>query len=130
MAAIFRLTAVTCQELADVKAAKRKFVQDFRKAIMDNRIDGGERLDLLGDLDELEREINEAFVSAEEADYVEARTEYAKKRGWGARPHQYLREREQDIREMGGLAWLDENLEPAQRKAPVLAEAQVSPARK
>lgn len=103
MSAIYRLTAVACQEVADVKQSEREVEDLWEEITEDLVITPDERQRMACKLRQLKREVEEAIVVIEEADYVEAEYEYRKKRGMSAEPHQYLREREHDIREMGGL---------------------------
>lgn len=92
-----RLSTVVCKELSDAAIEARLLEQRIMAAIADGVVTEQERADLLAGLRDLNREMGEAILTAEEADYVESEYEFRRKVGMDAPLHQRLREKQAGV---------------------------------
>lgn len=90
MADSMTLSAAVCEEIADVVAGTRELKRQIVAGFADGRITPQEQQGILSALAHLEREVDEAKVTAKEVRTVEHLFDFRNKRGSKARAHQYL----------------------------------------
>ena len=92
-----RLSTVVCQELSEAAISAKLLEGRIMAAIEDGVVTPEERADLIADLADLNREMGEAMLTAEETDLVEATFEFRRKVGMTAPLHQRIREKARDV---------------------------------
>lgn len=102
MAELSRLSTFVCRDLADTLMDEGCLEAEIRGAIGRGSVSRCTGARLLDMVHEVEQSTRTAYVGAEKSDEVLANFEYRLKVGMGVEPHQYLRERRQDVAALCG----------------------------